>query len=168
ACEELTNAERPLAMLRSEDHDVADAAGDQLHAPQDEGAHEDRAQLAVGLDEGQQLVATDFDDFAVRSRPDLGEPAAARQHGRLAGKHPGAERDDDLLGGRWADDVDPAREDDEEPRRLLTRLHQHLALLDVAPAPVRADPGDLRRRQHRVQPVRTWPGRWGRWRSSEC
>src|SRR5207249_11723889 len=97
ACEELTNAERPLPTLRSENHDVADAAGDQLHAPQHEGAHEDRAQLAVGLDEGQQLVATDFDDFAVRSRPDLGEPPAARQHGRLAGKHPGAERDDDLL-----------------------------------------------------------------------
>src|SRR5207244_10557722 len=83
AGEELADAERALAMRRPEDDYVADAAGDQLHAPQDEGAHEDRAQLTVGLDERPQVVASDLDDRAVHSRPDLGEPAAARQRGRL-------------------------------------------------------------------------------------
>ena len=53
ACEELADAERPLAMRGPEDDHVADAAGDQLYAPQDEGAHEDGARLTVGLDERQ-------------------------------------------------------------------------------------------------------------------
>src|SRR5207253_1742348 len=48
AGEELADAGRPVAMTRAEDHDVADSARNQLHPPQDEGAHEDRAQLAVG------------------------------------------------------------------------------------------------------------------------
>ena len=75
--EELPDAERPLAMRRADDHDVADVAVDQFHAPQDERAHEDRAQLAVGLDQCQQVVASEFDDLAVGARPDLGEPAPA-------------------------------------------------------------------------------------------
>ena len=40
AREEVADAEGPLAMARPEDHDVSDAARDQLHAPEDEGAHQ--------------------------------------------------------------------------------------------------------------------------------
>src|SRR5207245_4905790 len=81
AGEELADAERPLAMRGPQDHDIAHAAGDQFQPTQDEGAHEEGAQLTVGLDERQQAVATDLDDVAVHSSSDLGERAAARHHG---------------------------------------------------------------------------------------
>src|SRR2546427_2409903 len=161
--EELTDPERPLAMTRPEEHDVADSAGDQLHPSQDEGAHEDFAQLAVGLDERQQVVATDLDDLTDRSCPDLGEPAAARQHGDFARKHPGTERHHKLLAAlRPTEDVDATRRDDEETRRLLARLYQHLAPLDLAPAPVRGEAGELRRRQRRIDVLGSLARGWGR------
>ncbi len=170
AREELADAERPLAMRRPEDHDVADAAGDQLHPPQDEGAHKDGAQLAVGLHEGQQVVAIDFNDFAVRAHADLRQPRAARQHRRFAREHPGAERHHDLLGGRRADDIDLTRHHDEESRHLLPRLRQHLPGRDVAPAPVGSDASELRGRQCRIQtlgPLDGGRGRRGRW-GNDC
>src|SRR5439155_11507168 len=95
--EVLTDAQRPLAMRRPQDHDVADATVDQLHPPQYERTHEYVAQLGIGLDEGQQVVAIDLDDLAVRTSPDLGERGAAREHRDFAGEHPRAERHYDLL-----------------------------------------------------------------------
>ena len=159
--EELADPERPLAMRRPQDHDVADAAGDQFHPAQDEGAHEEFAQLAVGLDQREQVIATHFDDLTGHPGPDLGEPAAARQDGHFPREHPRAERDHDLLGGRRADDVDPPGRDHEESHRALPRLHQHLARLDMAQSPVRGDARELRRRQHRIEVLgpRTCPRR---------
>src|SRR6266513_3920482 len=92
--EKLPDAEGPLAVTRPEDHDVADSTVDQLDPTQDERAHEDLVQLAVGLDERKQVVATDLDDLAGGRGPDLSEPMAARQHGDFAGEHPGFERHD--------------------------------------------------------------------------
>src|SRR2546430_2586244 len=151
AGEELADAERPLAMRGPQDLDIAHAAGDQFQPTQDEGAHEEGAQLTVGLDERQQVVATDLDDLAVHSCPDLGEPAAPRQHGGFTGEHPRAEGYHDLFGGRRADDVDPARQDDEDPRYTLPRMDQYFALRDLAPAPVRRNARELRRREGRIE-----------------
>jgi len=114
------------------------------------------------------VVATDLDDLAVRPCPDLGEPAAPGQHGRFTREHPRAERHHDLLGGRRADDIDPARHDDEKTGRLLARLHQHLAPLDVAPVPVRGDAGELWRRQRRIDVHRTPARGRGRGGGNEC
>src|SRR5439155_9905222 len=103
-------------------------------------------------------VAIDLDDLAVRASPDLGEPGAAREHRDFAGEHPRAERHYDLLDGPLAKHIDATRHDDEDPRRLLPRLRQHLSLLHVAPAPARGDAVDLRRRQRRVEAVGTRRG----------
>ena len=157
--EELADMERSLAVTRPEDHHVADLASQQLHPAQDEGAHEDLAQLAVGLHERQQVVTGDFDDLAGRRGPDMGEPTAARQHGDFATEHPGAERYHEVpLGGRRTDAVDLALHDDEQARHRLARVHQHLARLDPAAAPVRRDPGELRHGERGINVVATRGG----------
>ena len=44
--------------------DVAEAAGDQLDAAEDERPHQDLAQLGVGLDQPEQLLAIELDHLA--------------------------------------------------------------------------------------------------------
>ena len=51
-------------MRRADHDDVAQIARDQFHAAQDERAHQDLAQLGVGLDQGEQLLAIELDHFA--------------------------------------------------------------------------------------------------------
>ena len=58
------HAQRAGAVVRSEQHDVADAVGDELDAAQDERAHQDLAQLGVGLHERQQALAVELDHLA--------------------------------------------------------------------------------------------------------
>ena len=53
AREEFLHPQRAGAVRRAEHDNVAEAVGDQLDAPEDEGAHEDLAQLGVGLNEGE-------------------------------------------------------------------------------------------------------------------
>ena len=58
-------------MPRADQHDVAEAVGDQLDAAQDERAHQDLAQLGVGLHQRQQVAAIELDHlagFAARAR----------------------------------------------------------------------------------------------------
>ena len=64
ARQKLLDPQRAGAMRRADEHDVAEAARDQLDAAQDERPHQDLAQLGVGLDERQQLLAIELDDFA--------------------------------------------------------------------------------------------------------
>ena len=53
-----------MASLRSDDHDPAHVAREQLETTQNEGAHQDLAQLRIGLYQRTQLLATDFNHFA--------------------------------------------------------------------------------------------------------
>ena len=54
--QEFAGAKRPGAVRRSDDDDVAEVAGNQSQAAQDERPHQDLAQLGVGLDQGEQLL----------------------------------------------------------------------------------------------------------------
>ena len=45
---------------------------DQLHSANNEGPHDELAELAVGLHERQQMFAIDFDHFARLARARLG------------------------------------------------------------------------------------------------
>ena len=65
--------------------------GHQRHAPQDEGAHEDLAQLRVALHERAQVVPIDGDDRAVGGGARAHQAAPRREHVDLAGE----------LGVRW-------------------------------------------------------------------
>ena len=64
ACKKFLNAKGFLRVFGSDQHDVADAAGDQPRPPQEKRAHEDLAQIGVCLDELQQLLVIDLDDLA--------------------------------------------------------------------------------------------------------
>jgi hypothetical protein len=66
-------------MARPDEHHVAEPVRDQLHPAQDEGPHENGAQLAVGLHECQQVLALELDHGASLARADADEPAAARE-----------------------------------------------------------------------------------------
>ena len=64
ARQELFDAKRSSAMIRPDEHDVAEPVRDQLHPAQDEGAHDQLAEFAVGLHERQQLFTIQLDHFA--------------------------------------------------------------------------------------------------------
>ena len=77
AREELPDPQRAGGVIRADEHDVAEPARDQLDAAQDERAHQDLAELGVGLHERQQLVAIELDHFA-RPRGPVRGPATRR------------------------------------------------------------------------------------------
>src|SRR6266581_9047993 len=56
ACQEFFNTERARGMSRTQQDGIAVATRNQLHPPEDECPHDYLAQLAVGLNERQQLL----------------------------------------------------------------------------------------------------------------
>ena len=64
AGEELLDAQRAGAVHRADEDDVAEAVRDQLDAAQDERAHQDLAELGVGLHQRQQVFAIELDHLA--------------------------------------------------------------------------------------------------------
>ena len=64
AREEFLDAQRAGAVSGSDEHGIAEPARHQRDAPQDKGAHDDFAQVGVGLDQRQQLLAIHLDHFA--------------------------------------------------------------------------------------------------------
>jgi hypothetical protein len=77
AREKFLDAQRPGAVIGTEEHHVAETARDQFHAPQDERAHDNFAQLGIGLHQRQQLLAVEFDHLAGldRAQPQQRAPA---------------------------------------------------------------------------------------------
>src|SRR5881394_827457 len=97
AREKFLDAQRSRTMCRADEHHIAIATRDQLDTTQHERAHEDLAQLGVGLYQREQHVAVDFDDFARFARLDSDEDGPPSEHGTLAGEHPRSESQDELL-----------------------------------------------------------------------
>src|SRR5205823_9707608 len=63
------------------------AVGDERHPPQDEGAHEDFAELEVPLHESAQMLAIDDDDRSVAESPAANQGATrGRSEERRVGK----------------------------------------------------------------------------------
>ena len=148
AAEEFLDVLGAARMARPEQHHVVAVLGRQRHPPQDEGAHQDLAQLRVALHQRAQVVAIDGDDRAVGGDARAHQAAPRRQHVDLAGELPGAVDDDRLLAiADRPHDLDRARQHHEEARVLLAHLDQHLARADVAAVPDAGDALDLRRRQ---------------------
>src|SRR5712664_4740339 len=88
ARQERLEAERARGMTRPDECDVSDPLRYQLHPPQEEGPQEDLAELAVGLHEGEHVVARDLEHGARLPRAHTDDPAAPREHGDLAGELP--------------------------------------------------------------------------------
>src|SRR5437764_1401067 len=86
--QELLDAQRSRAVHRAHEHDVAQAAREQLPPAQQEGTHQDLAQLAVGRHQREQMVAIDLDHCTRLGGADAPEPATAREHADLTGDLP--------------------------------------------------------------------------------
>ena len=130
ARQELFDAKRSRAMIRPNEHDIAEPVRNQLHPAQDEGPHDQLAELAVGLHERQQLFTIQLDHFARLAGARSDERGAARKHVDLAGELTRSMDRDERLGATgWPDNLDPTRRDDEErhdaalpPRRAPLRV----------------------------------------------
>jgi hypothetical protein len=148
AGQELFDSKGVRIVARSDEHGIAEPVGDQLHAAEDEGSHEDVAQLAGGLHQRQQIPAGDLDDFARLARAHAEEPPAAGEHIGFAGELTPSMDGHQLLGGAGPpDDLDVARGNDEEPLALIAGLGEHLTVRDVPCPSVRRDARDLLRGQ---------------------
>ena len=148
AAEEFLDVLGAARMARSEQDHVVAVLGRQRHPPQDEGAHQDLAQLRVALHQRAQVLPIDGDDRAVGGGARAHQAAPGRQHVDLAGELPGVVNHHRLLAiANQPDDLDRPRQHHEESRVLLPHLDQHLARADVAAAPDAADALDLRRRK---------------------
>src|SRR5438876_5743488 len=123
AREELANLERARRKHRAEDQDIAEALVEEHGSAEDEGTHQDRAQLRVGLDEGEQPVSRHLDHLAWRRRANGGERAASSEHIKLAGERaPTIRRDELFTVARCTHDDELSIGDDEERILLLARI----------------------------------------------
>src|SRR5438552_7158020 len=115
AREELANLERARRIHGTEDQDIAEALVEEHGSAEDECTHQDRAQLRVGLDEGEQPVSRHLDHLAWRRRADGGERPASSEHIKFAAERAGTVCRDDLLTiARWTHDYELSIGDDEE------------------------------------------------------
>ena len=148
AGQELLDAQRGLTKARPDEHGVAEPVGDQLDPAKDEGPHEDVGELAVGLDEGEEIVPLHVDHLSRLADPKADERLPPREHVGLAGELARPLNRDDLLGIRFPPyGLDGTRGDDEERLGLPSRRLQDLSLPNRADAPMGGDARDLRRRQ---------------------
>src|SRR5215470_4774534 len=85
--QELSDAERPGAVIRAQHYHVSKSARDQLDPAQDEGPHHYVAQLAVGLHQGKQTFAFYFYHLRRLGRVYPGEPSPAGKQTCFTGEH---------------------------------------------------------------------------------
>ena len=107
------DSKSPGGVVRTDKHDVSNMLLDQLRPTQDEGAHQDFAQLAVGLHNRQQGFATQLDHLACPAHPRSHQCATAGEQVDLARELAGPVTGDDLLlrftmQVRFANDSAPA------------------------------------------------------------
>src|SRR4029450_435991 len=101
---------------------------------EDERAHQELAQLGVGLDERAQPIGAELEHLAVLGDPSARQAAPAVEQADLAGELAGTVDDDQIfliLVG--PDDLQGAREDHEERRVLRALIEEQLAAADGAP-----------------------------------
>ena len=152
----------PEECIGPDEHDIAEPARNQLDAAQDEGPHQNLAQLGVGLHEGQQVFAIQLDHFARLGGARAQQRAPAREHGGLAAELPRSMDHDETFGvAGWPHNLDFAALDHEERDDLVADLDEHFSALDRPHAAVRGNPRDLRggqRRKYVVEARLDW--RW--------
>src|SRR5258708_22308044 len=113
--------------------DVARLGGDQTHAPQDEGTHEEFAELGVGLNDRAQAILGDHQDLARIADASPHQAADSLKRAHFSGKAARRVHDDpDFPIAAWFDDFDAAREHHQHGTMAITGLRQYLAFADSA------------------------------------
>ena len=159
-------------VARADEHDIAESVRDHLDAPEDEGAHQDFTELAVRLDQLEELIAFDLDDLTGSGGLDLGQAPSSGEDGDLSAELAGPVDDDDLAAGRdvaaqsfrdvpRAVDRELAIDDDEDSCRLRAGVDEDIARADRAAAAVFRDALDLSRAERGIEGVRRQDGRCG-------
>src|SRR5262249_45927508 len=150
AHQELLDAQGPGGIPGPDQHGIAEAMLDERQAAEQEGAHEDLAELAVDLHERPEALAIELDHLSGFGRADVAERGATREHGDLAGELArGKNRDEFLSLAARTDELEATGGDDEEAFGLSPGFLEHFTLLNRANAAVRRDARDLLRRQCR-------------------
>jgi hypothetical protein len=107
AREEFLHTERSLAVSRSDQDDVAVPLCDELDAAQNERPHEDVAELAITLQQVEQLVPLDFNDLAAVANDVSWNPRAPGECVDLSREHSGLHsRSDRLSAQRGSHEID--------------------------------------------------------------
>src|SRR5579864_3113269 len=120
--------------------------GDELHAAQNECAHQNLAQLAVGFDQFLQTGTVYLDDLSGLAHPCADHAPPARQYADLSEELSGLVHDNGVFAiARGKHDFHGPRSDHEERDVVVARLYQHLSALNRAPFSTRRDAGDLSR-----------------------
>ena len=70
--QEFFDAKRDRGMVRPKKDDISEVLVNQLHPAKDKGAHENLAQLTVGLHQSQQVFAIYLDDLAFLPQTECG------------------------------------------------------------------------------------------------
>src|SRR5262245_36819385 len=129
--QKLFNAERSSAMIRANQHDIAEPVRDQFYSAKNERSHDQFAELVVGLHEGQQAFATEFDYFARLPGAHSQHRGSTREHVDLACELRRSIHHDERLGRTgWPNNFNLTRAHDEERHNLLTWFDEHLSRFD--------------------------------------
>ena len=104
--EKFLDAQRALGVARSDQHRVALSVLHELEPAQDERAHQDLAELRVGLDERTKALAIQLDTSPAARIPAANHIAAAREQCTSPLNWPGPCGDDLLGRAVFADDFD--------------------------------------------------------------
>src|SRR6187431_1236864 len=84
AGQELANPQGSRAMVGPDEHGVPEAAIDQLRPAENEGTHQDVAQLGVGLNDGEEMLPVDLDHLTRSDGADANHGGLPRQGADLA------------------------------------------------------------------------------------
>jgi hypothetical protein len=147
-------------VLRPKQYGVTGTSCHQLHAAQDERAHQDSADLGIDLDKRGDLRALELHHIASGAHAHLKQRASTGNHVRFAGELPWTVAHYQLLVDPFTpNDVELTVDDDERRDILVACLDKDLAGFDLSAAAVRRDSGDLIAGELRKQLIRA-TDRW--------
>ena len=162
AREEFPDAQRIGRVAGADDDDVAESLRDDFRVPQHERAHQDFAEVRIGLQQLEKPGAIDLDDASRLRDEDAGNAGTARQHVHFARELARAERRKAALGFHLrADGVELSGDDDVEVIDPVAHPDQHVTARDITLASHRLQPVQLRGGEHRKHRARRRFGRRG-------
>src|SRR5262249_50122841 len=134
-------------MRADEDH-VTLTARDEADAAEDEGPHDELAQLRVRLDDGAQRAAGHLEHLAVLGGTPADQAAPPGDHAHLAGELPRSQRDDRVFSAVSREqDLEGPPEDHVEAGAPGPLLEEHLPPLQRSAGSKLRKPVDLLRRE---------------------
>src|SRR6516225_4882386 len=150
ARQEFLNAKCVSRVVRADQRNVPKALREQLCAPENESAHQDLAQLSIGLYKSEHVFTADFDDFARLTRPNPIQGTTAREGVDLAGELPRWDsRDRRLVSTGWTHCLQFSGNHNEDRYVFVPLFDEDLSGADRTSTTVCCDAVNLRRSQRR-------------------